>query len=223
MTTVAGTSAAIPTGSGPHPLANATFDNVTIETDRERSVPATNGFANPDQGIRFSGGFERVVYSSSALFVPSSQPAMLRYNQMAGSIAKVTAANSCSRFSLVSWNLGCDSTDAPCRFNITGLRRVGSGEVVSGSKVVEIPQVSKASGNTLQPVVFGMDSFSNLSSFTVQLEVDGSRVASWWSDDLSVAPVCSGVALCTELRARDVDRVVDKAAPFWHRMGRVEY
>ncbi|CAK7230290.1 hypothetical protein SBRCBS47491_007536 [Sporothrix bragantina] len=204
------------------------FDNVTIQMDKGRSAPTTQGFANPDQGIQFSGGFQRVVCSTSSLFVPSSPPAMLRYNQNAGGTAKIGSADGCSRFNLVSWNLGCGSTDAPCRFNITGFRRVGGQDVASGSKVVEISQANKVSDNTLELVVFGTSEFSNLSSFTVQLEVNNSGAVSWWSDDLSVAPVCTGAALCTELRARNTvdmaaDRVAEKAAPFWHRVGRVEY
>ncbi|CAK7207540.1 hypothetical protein SEUCBS139899_010350 [Sporothrix eucalyptigena] len=200
------------------------FDNVTMKTDKDRSAPNAQGFANPDQGLQFSGGFQRVVSSSSSLFVPSSPPAMLQYNQVAGNVAKIGAADSCSRFNLVSWNLGCDSTNAPCRFNVTGLRRAGGEEVASGSKVFVVPQASKSPGNSLRWVDFTLDEFSNLSSFTVQLEVDGVRTASWWSDDLSVARVCSGLSLCTELQPREASQVMaNKVAekPFWHKPGRV--
>ena len=179
------------------------FDNVTTETEQDGFAPISQRFANPDQGITFSSGFQLAVSSPSSLFVPSSLPAMLRFDQIGNRAARIGMEESCYRFNLVSWSLGCDSIDTPCRFNITGLRSSGSEDVVSGSKVIVIPQASKASGNKLQPTVFGTEEFSNLSSFTVLLEVDGSRSASWWSDDLSVAPVCNGASLCTDLWTRD--------------------
>ena len=203
-----------------------------IQKDESLLTSNTQNFANPDQGLQFSGGFERVVYSPSSRFIPSSMPAMLRFslpattrNNTANAIAKIDAANSCSRFNLVSWKLGCDSTEAPCRFNIIGFRLAGGEEVMVGSKVFVVPQAAKASGNALHPVVLGMDDFSNLSSFTIQLESDGSNSnshdQSWWSDDLSVARVCSGTPLCATVETADngpedvADKLAEKTAPFW--------
>lgn len=210
-----------------------------IQNDESLLAPNTHGFANPDQGLQFSGGFERVVYSSSSRFIPSSMPAMLRFDLPAttnhgavNGMAKIGAANSCSRFNLVSWNLGCDSTDAPCHFNVTGFRLAGGEEVMVGSKVFVVPQAAKTPGNALHQIVFGTDDFSKLSSFTIQLESEGSDThdQAWWSDDLSIARVCSGTPLCATVETadhgpdEDVADIVagkvaekEKAAPFWHR------
>lgn len=183
-------------------------------------------FSDSNQELIFGDGFDRVVYSSRDLFVPSSLPAMLRFDQIPGKSAKIEAADGCSRFNLVSWNLGCDQVGTLCRFNITGFRRVGSVDVMTATKLLELPQVKTLQGNKLQPVIFGATELSDLSSFTVRLEVDNSRVASWWSDDLSIALVCDS-ADCAEPRSRDatakaVERVAEKAAPFWQRMGLME-
>ncbi|KJR87570.1 uncharacterized protein SPSK_01483 [Sporothrix schenckii 1099-18] len=205
------------------------FDDSVIQ-EESLLAPNTQGFANPDQGMQFSGGFERVVYSPNSRFVPSSMPGMLRFNLpptirhgIANGVAKIGTAESCSRFNLVSWNLGCDATDAPCRFNITGFRLAGGEEVATGSHVFVVPHATKTSGNTLHPVAFDTtDDFANLSSFTVDLEpenVAGGRDSMWWSDDLSVARVCDGSPFCAAIETSDKTIGEDsgkKAAPFWH-------
>ncbi|CAK7264459.1 hypothetical protein SEPCBS57363_001091 [Sporothrix epigloea] len=178
---------------------NLNFDNVSVDAGKNGLELNSQIFAESDQGLHFGGGFERVVYSSRDSFIPSSLPALLRFDQMPGKTAKIEAADGCSRFNLVSWNLGCDPVGTLCRFNITGFHRIGNTDVVTVTKLLELPQVENPSGNQLQPVVFGATELSNLSSFTVQLEVGDSRVASWWSDDLSIALVC-GSTDCTDRR-----------------------
>lgn len=178
--------------------------------------------------MRFSGGFERVVYSSDDRFVPSSMPAMLRFKLPAttrdgavNGVAKIGAANKCSRFHLESWKLSCDYQAMPCRFNITGFRSMGGDkEVATGSQVFEVPGATKATGNPLHQVTFGTEDFSNLSSFTVELESDGSGSENtadqaWWSDDLSVARVCSGEPICTALEDIEGRKVAERDS-LWH-------
>ncbi|KAL1890718.1 hypothetical protein Sste5346_008042 [Sporothrix stenoceras] len=197
-------------------VLNASFDDAVIQGD-SMLAPNTQGFANPDQGMQFSGGFERIVYSSSSndRFVPSSMPAMLKFSLPAtthhgvvNGMAKIGSANTCSRFNLESWNLGCDSVDTSCRFNITGFRLIdGHQEVVAGSKVFVVPAATKSSGNALHLVEFAAtEDFSNLSSFIIQLLSNGNgsnNDNAWWSDDLSVARVCSGSPVCTTLDTLD--------------------
>ncbi len=141
-------------------------------------------------------------------------PSMLEYTPAvsdSGSpagAAEIKIADGCSRFNLISWKLGCNSTEAPCRFNVTGMREAGGQEIPVKSKVFVIPPCAKHSGNTLTPVAFDGENFSNLSSFSVQLQVGASLAVSWWSDDLRIARLYGGLPRCA---AKNNDRSSNRA------------
>jgi len=130
------------------------------------------------------------------------------------------ASNPCMRFDLLAMNLGCNSTDYSCMFNITGRRSQTSGNQASANAETAVysqlfnisacpaqvdcnlQRISTTSGSQ------AVNNFSNLTSIAVQLTVGNDLTRSWWTDDIQLSwtdDSCAGANCRT--------RVLDSALP----------
>ncbi|KAI0157090.1 hypothetical protein GGR52DRAFT_565220 [Hypoxylon sp. FL1284] len=94
-------------------------------------------------------------------------------------------SSTCFPFNLYSFSVGCDSKDAPCSFNFTGLRFDGGAqqEKAVAWKTAVVEACPETAHCKLAPVK--LDGFEKLTSFQVALKVNGeSRM--WWADDLAL-------------------------------------
>ncbi|KAK3345878.1 hypothetical protein B0T25DRAFT_437467, partial [Lasiosphaeria hispida] len=140
----------------------------------------------------FSGGFH-VVPPPTSKYEPSSASQMVQYNTSSAAIAQIGLAqlreNPCFRFDLLGVGLGCNSTDLPCVFGITGLQWNGSEEVVQANRTFEIAACLDTANCTLSHQVLdsaAASTFSNLTSINITLTV-ANQPQTWWADDLQVA------------------------------------
>ncbi|KAH8890492.1 hypothetical protein GQ53DRAFT_747519, partial [Thozetella sp. PMI_491] len=144
----------------------------------------------PYRRFSFSSGF-KVEPPPTSRFHPSSGKLMLLHNSSNSDPAQIGVgpldANPCFRFDFVGASLGCNSTDLACVFNITALRRDGTGAVAQNSKILEVPACTKKTGCTLEPrAIDPTEGFSNLVGVNITLTVGGHQQA-WWVDDIKIA------------------------------------
>lgn len=116
--------------------------------------------------------------------------------------------NPCFHFNMVSVNLGCASTSAPCQFTFLGLRynsTIRDDEVVANRtlEVVSCPQQIDCS---LQPTV--VTGLTDLTAVIIKLSVAG-QPAKWFADDLSLAWTDSSCQ-AAQCRAQVPDRLFGK-------------
>lgn len=173
------------------------FDDFTKQSGG-KDILTTHG------GFIFSNGFQQTA-NQSMKYVPSSTPGMLYYEQPGSDAiehAVVSVREKCDRFSLRSWSLGCDSSDLPCEFEITGMRPTGKDEEDSlvqskvATQTFTIQPCDQEKGCKLSPIALDPLEFANLVSFTVKLSVGGDQSRAWWADDLSVTYSCAESAAC---------------------------
>ncbi|KAL2263948.1 hypothetical protein VTK26DRAFT_4135 [Humicola hyalothermophila] len=140
----------------------------------------------------FSSGFS-VVPPLASKYQPSSGTQMLEHNFSFSPVAQVGVGqlrgNPCFRFNFQGISLGCDSTDAPCIFDIVALRWNGNKEVVHGRERLEVAAcadsfICNLSHQTINAAVAA--SFSNLTAVNITLVTTG-NTQTWWADDLQIA------------------------------------
>lgn len=153
---------------------------------------------SPYHRFYFSQGFN-VLPPPPAPYNPSSGNLMLQFtpgsllNQSDSDLPSDSAtisvgpqtSSACFSFNLYGFSLGCDSRDAPCVFNFTGLRfderSQQETEVAWETTVVEA--CPDEGGCKLVPVKLA--GFEKLTSFRVTLKVDN-KFRMWWADDLAL-------------------------------------
>jgi len=136
---------------------------------------------------------------------------MLQYNQALfnngtpNGIATIgvgnQVSNSCFRFNFRSMKLGCNSTDLPCQFNITGLRNTGSDaqDTPVYWNVFNVTACPAKANCSLTPVDGDPTAFSDLTSMTIQLTIGNGLNGTWWGDDLQLSWTNNG---CEEANCR---------------------
>jgi len=151
---------------------------------------------NPYHRFWFSRGYGFAPPPSSP-YRPSSSKMMVQYDQavFANGTVDGTAQidlgpqrdNPCLHFNLLSFDLGCNSTQAACRFNITGLRNLGDPQldVPVVSNVFNVSACPSQTNCSLSRVTVG-SAYSNLTSINIQLTVGNSTTETWWGDDLQL-------------------------------------
>ncbi|KAI1763683.1 hypothetical protein GGR53DRAFT_357279 [Hypoxylon sp. FL1150] len=153
---------------------------------------------SPYHRFYFSQGFS-VLPPPPAPYDPSSGNLMLQFtpgsllNQSDSDASSDSATISvgpqtssvCFPFNLYSFSLGCDSRDAPCVFNITGLRfdHQSQQETEVAWETAEVEACTKEIGCKLVPVK--LTGFEKLTSFRITLKVND-KVRMWWADDLAL-------------------------------------
>ncbi|KAK0736650.1 hypothetical protein B0T21DRAFT_367310 [Apiosordaria backusii] len=140
----------------------------------------------------FSNGFS-VVPPPRTKFKPSSGDQLIQHNSSVSPVAEFGLAqlrsNPCFQFSFLGVSLGCDSTNDPCVFNITGLRWNGTDDVVEARHTFEVAACSKKTDCSLSHQILNSAAelpFSNLTSLNISLTVAG-KPETWWADDLQIA------------------------------------
>jgi hypothetical protein len=118
---------------------------------------------------------------------------MLQYNSSSSRVANIGLAqlrgNPCFRFALQGIKLGCNSTDAPCVFDITALQWNGVEEVAQGNKTFEVAACPDISNCTLNHQILDQaaaPTFENLTAINITLTSTG-QPQTWWADDLQIA------------------------------------
>ncbi len=152
---------------------------------------------SPYHRFSFAAGFSWLP-PPDAPYIPSSPGQMIQWNQSMfvngtpNGISQIGVGsqrpNPCFRFNLQSFNLGCNSTDEPCMFNITGMQNPGTdaNDTPVFSEVFNVTACPTQANCSLTPVVVDPSSYANLTSFTVQLLVGNDTSRTWWGDDLRV-------------------------------------
>ncbi|KAK3376101.1 hypothetical protein B0T24DRAFT_618001 [Lasiosphaeria ovina] len=118
---------------------------------------------------------------------------MVQYNTSSSAIAQIGVGqfreNPCFRFDFLGLGLGCNSTDQPCVFNVTGLQWNGLDETVQATRSFEITPCPGRSNCTLSHQVLDSAAalqFTNLTSINITLAVAG-QPQTWWADDLQLS------------------------------------
>ncbi|KAI1773767.1 hypothetical protein F4818DRAFT_101082 [Hypoxylon cercidicola] len=151
---------------------------------------------SPYHRFYFSQGFN-VLPPPPAPYDPSSGSLMVQFtpgsllNQSETSMDSATisvgpqTSSACFPFNLYSISLGCDSIDAPCVFNFTGLRynERSQQETEVAWETAEVEACPEASHCKLVPAE--LIGFEKLTSFQVTLKVNG-KPRMWWADDLAL-------------------------------------
>jgi hypothetical protein len=118
---------------------------------------------------------------------------MLEHNLSSSAAAQIGLAHlreeSCFRFDFQGISLGCDSTDAPCVFRMTGLQWNGVEDIVQGTTTFEIAACPERTSCKLKHESLdaaAAPSFANLTAVNITLAVRGEpRI--WWADDIRIA------------------------------------
>lgn len=162
-------------------------------TNPEETVPVP--MFSPYHRISWSNGFS-FVPPSAGPFIPSSGKMMVQYSSpaKAGNLAAeigvgTLQTNPCFRLDFSSVHVGCDSQDADCRFNITGLQWDSNTQtaVTVASLTITTKACTSKEGCMLRSLSAGPESrFTNLTSILVDVTADG-RPAKWWADDLALS------------------------------------
>ncbi|KAK3314195.1 hypothetical protein B0H66DRAFT_567954 [Apodospora peruviana] len=125
---------------------------------------------------------------------------MMQYNGSAAPVAQISLAqlrsNPCFRFDFIGVSLGCNSTDAPCDFNIAGIQWNGVSDVRQANKTMKIAACSDPANCTLGHQVLDSAAalqFTNLTALNITLTVAG-QPQTWWADDLQISWTDNGCA-----------------------------
>ncbi|KAK4465036.1 hypothetical protein QBC42DRAFT_29687 [Cladorrhinum samala] len=171
------------------------FDDIptlSLGNDSESSDLPAFPVPFPYHRFFFSAGFA-VVPPPSPKYAASSGEQLVQYDPSISTTAVIglaqLRANPCFRFSFLGVSLGCNSTGAPCIFNITGLNWNGTHEVVEARHEVEVSACKTGKSCRLSHEVLDSAAalpFANLTSINVTLTVGG-RPERWWADDLQLA------------------------------------
>jgi len=129
--------------------------------------------------------------------------------------------NPCLHFNLLSFDLGCNSTNATCQFNITGLRNLGDARIDTPvvSNVFNVSACSSQRNCSLTRVAVNSTAYSDLTSLNIQLTVGNFTTRTWWADDLRLGwtnNTCDR-ANCRS-RVRNVVKLARKPRGLWRRM-----
>lgn len=118
---------------------------------------------------------------------------MTEYNTTIEPTAQIGLAqlqdNPCFRFDFLGISLGCDSTDQPCVFDITGLQWNGVDNIVQSNRTLEVAACPDNSNCSLSHQLLDSAAaltFSNLTAINITLTVGG-QPRTWWGDDLQIA------------------------------------
>jgi hypothetical protein len=138
----------------------------------------------------FSDGFH-VVSQAYAKYQPSSGSQMVQHD--CSSVAQFGLGQwretECFRFDFQGINVGCDSADAPCVFEVTGLQWNGVEDVVQANATFKAPACPKPPSCALHHHVVDSavsSSFTNLTAINITLV--GPRASqAWWADDVQIA------------------------------------
>lgn len=173
------------------------------------SVPALPFFGTYKY-FSFGGRFS-VAPPPTAPFVPESAPLLLQFNATesrgdgvipTGEIgpSKEYLDSGCFGFGARGVSLGCDSTDAPCDWQITGVRRSATGidEEVVTQRASTSP-CPTGNGCDLTELIL-LDRFRDLVKLRINVTVDG-EAADWyadnfvleWADKSCTAAICRSV------------------------------
>jgi hypothetical protein len=185
---------------------------------------------SPYHHIFFGRGFGFVPPPASR-YNPSSPGLMLQYDQALfdnGTLDGYAAfgigtqrPNPCFRFNLLSVNLGCNSTNFTCVFNVTGMQNHGwawdDTPVVSG--LYNVSACPMESNCSLTRVTFNPSEYFNMTSVSVQLMAGNSSSQSWWADDLQLGWTNSTCAsgFCRS-KVRSAVQRTKTSRDYWRRM-----
>jgi hypothetical protein len=190
-------------------LTMSQFEDLRVSSDGKdgiQPVPA------PYHRFSFSDGFD-IVSLSNAKYRPSSGSQMLQID--ASSSGRISLGqlhdNPCFRFDFEGISLGCDSTQAPCLFDVSGSRWDGAQDALQHTAEFEIGACPEASNCKLRHLSLFGPSFTNLTSINITLSHPGD-IKTWWADDLRIAWTdddCS-VAAC---RSQVPNNIMTRRAP----------
>lgn len=171
------------------------FDDIptlSLSNDSESSDLPAFPVPFPYHRFFFSAGFA-VVPPPAPKYAASSGEQLVQYDPSISTTAVIglaqLRANPCFRFGFLGISLGCNSTGAPCIFNITGLNWNGTHEIVEARHEVEVSACKTGRSCRLSHEILDSAAalpFANLTSINVTLTVDG-RPERWWADDLQLA------------------------------------
>jgi hypothetical protein len=130
-----------------------------------------------------------VMPPPSAPYLPSSGRQFIRFNP-SRVLARIDLDplknNPCFYFNFRGISVGCNSTDLPCEYDISGLQWNGNVDVIQGNKVFTTASCPAQSNCTLLPLdaeSVTPSPFQNLTAITIKA-TSGGQPTIWWADDV---------------------------------------
>lgn len=148
---------------------------------------------SPYHRFTWSEGF-RVFPSPACPYEASSGDLMIEYatSTKIDEVAEIgvgdLAYNPCFRFDFTSLRVGCASTEASCKFNITGVTFDSDSQmaVPVASHTFNTQACNEQKGCNLRSIIAdGSAGLTNLTSILIDVTAGGVP-QTWWADDLTV-------------------------------------